>query len=51
MNHNIIRLALLAIPLFLVMTLSACNTIKGVGDDMSAAGDALSEEADEKKTY
>lgn len=31
--------------------LSACNTTQGVGEDMSAAGDALAKSADDNKTY
>jgi len=31
--------------------LSACNTTEGVGEDMSAAGGALSRSADDNKSY
>ncbi len=31
--------------------LSACNTVAGVGDDVEAAGDAVSDSAKENKTY
>jgi predicted small secreted protein len=30
-----------------VLTLAACNTMQGAGEDVSAAGDALTEEATE----
>jgi predicted small secreted protein len=30
-----------------VLTLAACNTMQGAGQDVSAAGDALTEEATE----
>lgn len=29
--------------------LSACNTVEGVGEDVSSAGDAVSEAADKSK--
>jgi predicted small secreted protein len=31
--------------------LNGCNTVGGMGDDMSAAGKAISKEADKKKDY
>ena len=30
-----------------ILTLAACNTLQGAGQDVSAAGDALSDEASE----
>ena len=30
-----------------ILTLAACNTMQGAGQDVSAAGDALTEEATE----
>lgn len=32
-------------------SLTACNTISGVGEDVEAAGDSLSESARENKSY
>ena len=51
MNRNTFRLLWVAIPLTLMLVLTGCNTVQGVGDDMSAAGKALSKEADKNKTY
>lgn len=31
--------------------LMACNTTEGIGEDMSATGDAISDSADENKGY
>ena len=41
------RSAALTVCAGLVLTLAACNTMQGAGQDVSAAGDALSEEATE----
>jgi entericidin B len=32
-------------------SLTACNTVEGVGKDMEAAGDAIEDSADENKNY
>lgn len=32
-----------------VVSLAGCNTTKGFGEDLEAAGDAISDEADEAK--
>jgi predicted small secreted protein len=37
----------LALLVALALALAACNTVRGVGQDMSAAGRALDETADE----
>lgn len=37
--------------LLMVMGLTACNTMQGIGEDMSAAGDAIDRKAEEKKGY
>ena len=42
---NRIILALIA-----VLTLAACNTLRGAGQDISTAGDALSSEAAETQS-
>ena len=44
-------LSLLMIALLASVSLSACNTVKGVGQDMSAAGDKIEKEANQNKQY
>lgn len=40
------------ITLFIIgLTVAACNTIKGAGQDIEAAGDAIENTADENKNY
>lgn len=36
-----------AITLFLAMSLSGCNTMQGAGEDISAAGGAMSDTAED----
>jgi entericidin B len=36
--------------LLATLTLAACNTMQGAGDDVSAAGDALSDQAAETQS-
>ena len=36
-----------AMALFLAMGLSGCNTMEGAGEDVSAAGDAMSDSAED----
>ena len=43
------RKLLIALFLLAPVTLTACNTVKGVGEDISSAGDALSKSADDAK--
>ena len=43
-------LALLSAGL-LAVTLSACNTIEGVGEDLGAAAKKIEKEANKNKTY
>ena len=43
------RRALLAAVLMSGAFLGACNTVEGVGRDIEAAGDAISDEADEEQ--
>ncbi|MFO1424396.1 MAG: entericidin A/B family lipoprotein [Candidatus Competibacteraceae bacterium] len=53
MNRKSIRVALLflsALPL-LAGGLSACNTVKGAGQDLKAAGQAIERKAEQKKHY
>lgn len=33
------------------LALGACNTMEGAGDDLSAAGDAMSDSAEENRGY
>jgi predicted small secreted protein len=44
-------LCLLATTLFLQLSLTACNTVKGAGQDMQAAGGAIEKKAEQKKSY
>jgi entericidin A len=37
------RCALLLLLLFVMMSVSACNTVKGVGRDVESVGDAMSD--------
>ncbi len=37
--------------LLVMILLSACNTVGGVGKDMEAAGDSLHNKAEEHKSY
>ena len=39
-------LALLLLSLFSLGTLTACNTMAGVGEDIEAAGDKIEDEAE-----
>jgi entericidin B len=40
---------LLLLGLITMMSLSGCNTISGAGEDVSAAGDAMSDTAEDVK--
>ncbi|MDX1604995.1 MAG: entericidin A/B family lipoprotein [Candidatus Competibacterales bacterium] len=37
--------------LAMLLALSACNTIKGMGEDIEAAGEKIEREAGSNKTY
>ena len=37
--------------LFLLGSLAACNTTAGIGEDVSAVGDAVTDSAEENKDY
>lgn len=39
------------ICLFLVSSLSACNTMRGLGQDMQEAGESLENKAERNKKY
>ena len=43
------KLLLVFAALFTLTAVAACNTIEGVGEDVSAAGDAVATAADEAK--
>jgi predicted small secreted protein len=43
--------ALFVLMSLLSLSLTACNTISGAGRDVSAAGNAVTEEAQEHKRY
>lgn len=42
-------IALMLLALFSTATLTACNTMEGVGEDVQSAGETLEEEAVEEK--
>lgn len=44
-----VRIAAFALLLCLASLMIACNTIKGVGEDVSAAGQSLADVADDAK--
>lgn len=41
-------IALMLMSLFLTGTLSACNTMRGAGQDVKKAGDKIEQKAEEK---
>jgi len=41
----------LLLSLFFVLSVSACNTMQGAGEDIEAAGSAIDKKAGEKKNY
>jgi predicted small secreted protein len=50
-NNKLALIALMLMAAASTFTLSACNTMSGVGEDIEAAGDAIDDEADKNKTY
>ncbi|MGB3210200.1 MAG: entericidin A/B family lipoprotein [Desulforhopalus sp.] len=44
-------LSLLFLLLLSVGTLTSCNTMSGIGQDVEAAGDAIEDTAEDKKSY
>ena len=44
-------LAMTLCALVLILGLSGCNTLSGVGADIEAAGDAIEDKAEKNKTY
>jgi len=53
MNRNVIIPTLLLGFSFLVLgsQLSACNTVKGAGQDIKSVGKAIENKAEQKKSY
>lgn len=52
MKHKLVFLTiLLGLSLLLGGNLSACNTVKGAGQDLKSAGKAIENKAEEKKSY
>jgi predicted small secreted protein len=51
MNTMIRPFATLLLLAFLIGGLSACNTIRGVGQDTEAAGKAIEDEANRQSDY
>jgi predicted small secreted protein len=49
MNTITSRLTTICSALLLIGLIAACNTTEGVGKDLSALGDAVSESADDNK--
>ena len=45
------KLSLILATLLVITTLSACNTIRGIGQDIGAAGDAIEDSAEKNKKY
>ncbi|MES2143141.1 MAG: entericidin A/B family lipoprotein [Pseudomonadota bacterium] len=43
-------LRMMFLPLIALMTLTACETIKGAGRDLEGAGEAITDQAQETKT-
>jgi predicted small secreted protein len=48
-NARLLRVIAALALLFSVGTLSACNTMEGAGEDISAGGDALDDAAEDAK--
>jgi predicted small secreted protein len=51
MNSTLRKLAWLAILGWTVGGLAACNTVKGAGKDVEAAGEEIQETADDAKDH
>ena len=46
-----LKKSLLFLSLLSVLSLVGCNTMRGMGQDVSAAGDTVSNTAQKEKTY
>jgi predicted small secreted protein len=51
MNTITSRVTTICSVLLLIGLLAACNTTEGMGKDLSAVGDAVSDSAEENKGY
>lgn len=52
MKSKVLRWLSVPVALFaLTFTLSACNTMEGVGEDVSAAGRGIDKSAEKSKSY
>jgi predicted small secreted protein len=51
MNTTTSRVTTICFALLLIGLIAACNTTEGVGRDLSAVGDAVSDSAEENKGY
>ncbi|HRD66100.1 MAG TPA: entericidin A/B family lipoprotein [Candidatus Competibacter sp.] len=52
MKHKPILLVFLfGLPVLLGINLSACNTVKGAGQDIKSAGQAIERKAEATKSY
>ncbi len=47
----IVRSIVITSALALAILVAGCNTMRGVGQDVEAAGDAIEKKANQKKTY
>jgi predicted small secreted protein len=49
--HKQYRTLLLLILMLALPGLTACNTVRGAGEDIGAAGQAIEKKAEQKKRY
>lgn len=45
------KITALLLSMLFVLSVSACNTMQGAGEDIEAAGGAMERKAEEKKNY
>jgi entericidin B len=50
-KEKLMKFLTLLLTLAFSLSLTACNTVEGVGKDVEAAGDAIEDSADENKNY
>ncbi len=48
---NILQAIVISSIIVLALSLGACNTIQGAGQDLEAAGSAIEKTAEKKKSY
>jgi entericidin B len=51
LKESFMKLTAFVLSILMALSLAACNTMEGVGEDMGAAGDAIDREAEESKNY